>query len=449
MGPAGIGQSQARTGTARGNFRKGLRYTPIRAPHPPSNPTHTLLLTILVGVLMQPRQSTMMMPGDLSSARDRGAAADEETGAPAHTEIAPRPRDDPGKPWHRPEPTHAYNYQQPRYQQPRLLVPVGAAAAGGNAPAAAAKPAPAATGEDGSTEHDRRPAMPPYDAPFEWRAAAGMHEPPPPPWPTPSRPWSRPGRTGAPPCYGGTGVIVPIAAVRGNVRAPLGPFNPTRSYSNYHAKLWRQQRDPAVPPGGEGRRALDRARRERNGMLKSIVEFGTGAAVDHCVYTLVNDVDDVYVGYSWRNPLIRLGEHNQGGGGDQGGGGGDAASARARRGRSGKRRRYTRRGKKWFLLFSVHGHLDKRAALNFETAWKKKSVGSRQIRDSSLKKQVQLLLLLAKPEYHHLIVCGHWLKTTPYSYTRSVPMRDTYTEDALLAAGFSASDAKLYSVAQM
>ena len=146
---------------------------------------------------------------------------------------------------------------------------------------------------------------------------------------------------------------------------------------------------------------------------------------DQALDLLVNDDGRTYVGYTKRNPLNRLLlEHNKNGG---------------------KRKRYTRTGGKWYLLYSVHGFPNNGAAKAFEEALKKKSIGSRQIRDAPLKKQVQLLLMLAKAEYRQLVVCGHWMRNSPFHYTRSVPIRQTYTEDTLLAAGFNPSDAKAYS----
>ena len=84
------------------------------------------------------------------------------------------------------------------------------------------------------------------------------------------------------------------------------------------------------------------------------------------------------------------------------------------------------------------------SALAFETKWKKKSLGSRQIRDAFLRQQVKLLLLLHEPQNRSLLVAGHWGRSLPHGYTRSMPMRSTYTENQLLAAGFNARDAKAY-----
>ena len=59
---------------------------------------------------------------------------------------------------------------------------------------------------------------------------------------------------------------------------------------------------------------------------------------------------------------------------------------------------------------------------------------------------MQLLLLLARPEYSHLVVCGHWGRSGPGNCTMSIPARGAYTFSELRAAGFNASDALAYAV---
>ena len=402
-------------------------YRTPNARRAPRNPAHPLLVTTLLFLVAMDPSTTTSLHDAAAAARGLGAAEEE------HMEIAPA---NPHLPWNVLYPYYnAYSWMGGARLP--LLVPAGARR--GPAPAVAVPPPPPNNNnnDDGAVavavERDQqrdavrtrplhRPDPPPMSVrDLHRRERADAAE-----WvgPGPLK-WSRPGHVGAPVVYGGTGVSFNTKPVPGGVRVPLVVYNPTRPYARQHGDLWQQNRDPALLPGA-GVGGWYRSRRKTNGMLKSVRAFGTGELVDFCVYLLVNDLGGVYTGWTDRNPHERLAEHNK-------------------RGRGGNPRRYTRRGNKWFLLYSVHGFPNNGAAKAFEKALKKKSIGSRQIRDAPLKKQVQLLLMLAKAEYRHLVVCGHWMRNSAHKYTRSVPIRQTYTEDTLLAAGFNPSDAKAYS----
>ena len=133
-----------------------------------------------------------------------------------------------------------------------------------------------------------------------------------------------------------------------------------------------------------------------------------------------------YIGRTSRNPRQRLKEHNT---------------------QNTKKRAYTHNHRPWVMLFSVHGFLDAATAGRFERAWKGMSVGAqRRFHDSSLRRQVQLLLLLVRREWCALTVCGQWGRLSPGMYTGSVPARNTYTVAELQAAGFGTRDALVYAV---
>ena len=197
----------------------------------------------------------------------------------------------------------------------------------------------------------------------------------------------------------------------------LVPYNPSLSYLELH--------DHAmgffgVPQNVEARM------NPRTGMLRDIPDrYGLGG--DHCVYLLTDMTGDyTYIGRTSRNPRQRLKEHNT---------------------QNTKKRAYTHNHRPWVMLFSVHGFLDAASAGRFERAWKGMSVGAqRRFHDSSLRRQVQLLLLLVRHEWCALTVCGQWGRLSPGMYTGSVPARNTYTVAELQAAGFCARDALVYAV---